>query len=82
MVITRPFSTVWIRTAPNTVPMTPPRPPNRLVPPRTAAAMTGNSFWKPKVEEATATWLPDTRPPIGGADAADAIDREDDALAR
>ena len=78
--ITRPFSTVWISTAPNTVPTTPPRPPNRLVPPSTAAAMTGNSFWKPKVEDAAATWLAETRPPIAGADAADAVDREQDAL--
>ena len=44
LVMTKPFSTVWIRTAPNTVPTTPPRPPNSEVPPSTAAAITGNSF--------------------------------------
>ena len=62
--MTKPFSTVWISTAPNTVPTTPPRPPNSEVPPRTAAAITGNSFWKPKVEAAAATWLAETMPPM------------------
>ena len=40
--------------------------------------MTGNSFWKPKVEEAAATWLAETSPPIAGGHTADAVDREQD----
>ena len=54
--------TVWIRTAPNTVPSTPPRPPNRLVPPRTAAATAANSFSARRWARPPPTWVAETKP--------------------